>query len=153
MAMAIAEATHLPDAWNGEQVEYHIRELLRLFGEDVQREGLLETPRRVREAWREWTSGYSVDPGDLMKSFQDGADHGGGLIIVREIPVYSHCEHHLAPFFGFANVCYVLNGQLPASRRSRGSLTHLLAASKSRSGSPARWRTQLTSLWGLRGSV
>ncbi len=47
-----------------------------------------------------------------MKSFQDGADHGGGLIIVREIPVYSHCEHHLAPFFGFADVCYVLNGRI-----------------------------------------
>jgi GTP cyclohydrolase IA len=90
-------------------IERQVRELLRMLGEDPTREGLAETPQRVRRAWREWTSGYRTDPRGLLKTFVDGVPsrQGRQLLCVRDIPVYSHCEHHLAPFFGTASVCYL----------------------------------------------
>jgi GTP cyclohydrolase I len=86
--------------------------LLRSLGEDPSRPGLLETPMRVAKAWKHWTSGYAQDPATLLKVFEDGAEHYNELIVVRGIPVYSHCEHHLAPFFGKATIGYVPNGKI-----------------------------------------
>ena len=74
--------------------------------------GLLETPHRVSKAWKHWTSGYNQDPVELLKVFEDGAEQYNELIVVRGIPVYSHCEHHLAPFFGKATIGYLPNGKI-----------------------------------------
>jgi GTP cyclohydrolase I len=92
--------------------EQHFEDILKLLGEDPRREGLRETPRRVRKAWREWTRGYNVDPARILKSFVDGASDQDEMVLVRDIPVYSHCEHHLAPFFGVAHVCYIPTGRI-----------------------------------------
>lgn len=88
------------------------RRLLGSLGENPDRPGLLDTPARVAKAWKHWTSGYEQDPAELLKSFSDGAEEYNELIVVRGIPVYSHCEHHLAPFFGKATIGYVPNGKI-----------------------------------------
>jgi GTP cyclohydrolase I len=88
------------------------RRFLRSLGENPDRPGLLETPHRVAKAWQHWTSGYAQDPADLLKAFEDGAEQYNELIVVRGIPVYSHCEHHLAPFFGKATIGYVPDGKI-----------------------------------------
>jgi GTP cyclohydrolase I len=84
-----------------------VRKLLALIGEDPQREGLLETPMRFLKAWSEYTSGYQQNPEDILKAFEDGAESVDEMVIVRDIPLYSLCEHHLAPFFGKAHIGYV----------------------------------------------
>lgn len=89
-----------------------IYRLLESIGEDPKREGLLETPQRVAKAWEEWAAGYGEDPAAVLKTFEDGAEGTDQLVLVRDIPVYSHCEHHLAPFFGVAHVGYIPNGKV-----------------------------------------
>ena len=88
------------------------RRLLRSLGEDPDRPGLRETPRRLERAWQHWMSGYQEDPAALLTLFEDGAEEYNELIVVRGIPVYSHCEHHLAPFFGTATIGYVPNQRI-----------------------------------------
>jgi GTP cyclohydrolase I len=88
------------------------RRLLASLGEDPNRPGLHETPMRVAKAWKHWTSGYDQNPAEILKAFEDGAEEYNELIVVRGIPVYSHCEHHLAPFFGKATVGYLPNGKI-----------------------------------------
>lgn len=88
------------------------RRLLASLGENPDRPGLLETPSRVEKAWKHWTSGYGQDPAEVLKAFEDGAEEYNELIVVKSIPVYSHCEHHLAPFFGTATVGYLPNGKI-----------------------------------------
>lgn len=84
-----------------------VRQLLALIGEDPDREGLRETPLRFLKAWDEYTRGYREKPEDILKVFEDGAQSVDEMVIVRDIPVYSLCEHHLAPFFGTAHIGYV----------------------------------------------
>jgi GTP cyclohydrolase I len=84
-----------------------VRRLLSFIGEDPDREGLRETPERFLKAWSEYTRGYREKPEDVLKVFEDGAQSVDEMVIVRDIPVYSLCEHHLAPFFGKAYVGYV----------------------------------------------
>lgn len=86
--------------------------LLQLVGEDANREGLLETPARVVKAWRHWCSGYGKDPAKLLKVFGDGAERHDQMVTVKDIPIYSHCEHHLAPIFGTATISYIPNGKI-----------------------------------------
>jgi GTP cyclohydrolase I len=88
------------------------RRFLISIGEDPDRPGLRETPARVVKAWMAWTAGYHQQPADVLKTFEDGAEEYNELIVVRNIPVYSHCEHHLAPFFGKATVGYMPNGKI-----------------------------------------
>jgi GTP cyclohydrolase IA len=88
------------------------RRFLLSIGENPDRSGLRETPLRVAKAWKHWTSGYQQDPGEVLKVFSDGAEQYNELIVVRGIPVYSHCEHHLAPFFGSATIGYTPNGKI-----------------------------------------
>ncbi len=88
------------------------RRFLISLGEDPDRSGLRETPARLTRAWKHWTSGYTQDPAELLKTFEDGAEQYNELIVVRNIPIYSHCEHHLAPFFGKATVGYMPNGKI-----------------------------------------
>lgn len=90
-----------------------IRMLLdEVIGEDVGRGGLLETPARAVKAWREWTSGYGADVASLLKTFEDGAEGTDEMVVVQDIPFYSHCEHHLAPIFGTATVAYLPKGRI-----------------------------------------
>ncbi|MGB8856229.1 MAG: GTP cyclohydrolase I FolE [Burkholderiales bacterium] len=88
------------------------KRLLASLGENPDRPGLKETPHRVAEAWKFWTSGYAKDPGEVLKVFEDGAEEYNELIVVRGIPIYSHCEHHLAPFFGTATIGYIPDGRI-----------------------------------------
>ncbi len=101
--------------WEGSPekgIEDNIVRLLQFVGEDPEREGLKETPTRVAKAWQSWTSGYALEPGDVLKSFEDGGEGYDEMVIVRDIPFYSHCEHHLAPFFGTATIGYIPNGKI-----------------------------------------
>lgn len=87
-------------------------QLLEYIGEDPDRGGLLETPARFARAWKDWTKGYSQNPADVLKCFEDGAETYDEMVLIRNIPFYSQCEHHLAPFFGTAHVAYVPNGKV-----------------------------------------
>jgi len=78
----------------------------------VLREGLRETPARVAKAWDHWLGGYEIDPHALMKSFEDGAEGYDEMVLVKDIPFYSMCEHHLAPFFGRATIGYLPQGKV-----------------------------------------
>lgn len=95
---------------NREKVEYHIRELLKLIGENVEREGLLDTPARVTRMYEEIFSGYSVDPREVLGVTFD--EQHEELVIVKDIVYYSQCEHHMAPFFGKVHIGYVPSGQI-----------------------------------------
>jgi GTP cyclohydrolase I len=86
--------------------------LVALLDPDVTRSGLSETPMRAAKAWMEWTNGYSRSPQDILKTFEDGAEGCDEMIVVSGIPVYSHCEHHLAPIFGTAIVGYLPNKRI-----------------------------------------
>lgn len=84
-----------------------VRTLLSMVGEDPAREGLQETPARVIKAWKHWCQGYGQDPVAVLKTFEDGAEGCDEMVIVKGIELYSHCEHHMAPFFGVAHVAYI----------------------------------------------
>ncbi len=88
-----------------ERAEAAVRELLIAVGEDPDREGLLETPARVVRAYAEMFAGLHTEPTDVLnKTFSE--DHQE-LVLVRDIPIYSTCEHHLVPFFGVAHIGYI----------------------------------------------
>jgi len=86
--------------------------LLQLVGENADREGLQETPARVVKAWRHWCSGYGKDPAKLLKVFEDGGETYDQMVLVKDIPIYSHCEHHLAAIIGTASIAYIPNGKI-----------------------------------------
>tara|TARA_R110001599_G_scaffold46256_1_gene135767 strand:- start:428 stop:1024 length:597 start_codon:yes stop_codon:yes gene_type:complete len=92
--------------------ERAVRELLWAMGEDADREGLLATPSRAAKAWMEVTAGYSQDPTDILKTSdgKDGFHDTEGfdqMVVLRNIPFWSTCEHHLLPFSGTASVGYL----------------------------------------------
>ena len=94
-------------------MESTVVRFLEQIGEDPTRGGLVETPARVAKAWLEhWISGYDQDPSSVLKQFEDGGESYDEMILVRDIPFYSHCEHHLAPFFGTADIAYIPNGKI-----------------------------------------
>ncbi|MDF2835974.1 MAG: cyclohydrolase [Paenibacillus sp.] len=97
-------------ASNREQIEHHVREILKLLGEDVEREGLLETPARVTRMYEEIFAGYEVDPREVLGVTFD--EQHEELVIVRDIVYYSQCEHHMAPFFGKAHIGYIPSGKI-----------------------------------------
>ena len=78
----------------------NVTRLLQFVGEDPNRGGLLETPARYLKALTAMTSGYKLQPHDVLKTFVDGAEGCDEMVMVRDIPFYSMCEHHMAPFFG-----------------------------------------------------
>lgn len=89
-----------------EEAEAAIRVLLAYAGDDPGREGLLETPKRVAKAYDELFGGYREDPADVLaKVFQDVEGYGD-MVLVRDIPFHSHCEHHMVPFYGTAHIAY-----------------------------------------------
>ena len=87
-----------------------VRSMLPLMGEDPEREGLKETPMRMAKAWKFLTSGYDQDPAVVMKQFD--SDGYNQLILLKDIEVYSLCEHHGLPFWGRAHVAYIPNGKV-----------------------------------------
>ena len=90
----------------------NVRGLLQFLGEDPEREGLLDTPSRVVRALGEHYSGYGMDPGEyLAKTFEEVAGYDE-LVLVSDIEVFSHCEHHMVPFVGKAHVAYIPNGRV-----------------------------------------
>ena len=87
------------------RVEGLIRELLAAIGEDPERAGLVQTPRRVADMYAELFEGFDIDPGEhLQVTFEEGHDE---MVMVRDIPFTSLCEHHLVPFTGLAHVAYL----------------------------------------------
>jgi GTP cyclohydrolase I len=90
----------------------HVRGLLDYIGEDTAREGLEETPARVLSAMKEHFSGYQEDPREhLSKTFEE-AEGYDELVLVSDIDIHSHCEHHLVPFVGKAHIAYIPNGRI-----------------------------------------
>ena len=89
------------------QAEDAVRTLLRWSGEDPAREGLLDTPKRVVEAYQDWFSGYEIDPrAYLRRTFEEMAGYDE-MVVLRDIEFESHCEHHMAPIIGRAHVGYL----------------------------------------------
>ena len=76
------------------------------------RAGTEETPGRMMKAWAEMTRGYGEDPVAMLKVFEDGAEGYDGMVLVKDIPMYSLCEHHALPFFGRATVAYIPSGKI-----------------------------------------
>ncbi|MDE5762669.1 MAG: GTP cyclohydrolase I FolE [Bacteroidales bacterium] len=89
----------------------HCRAILALLGEDPAREGLLATPTRVAKALQFLTQGYDQDPVQILKSAMFKEDYKQ-MVIVKDIEIYSLCEHHMMPFFGKAHVAYIPNGYI-----------------------------------------
>ena len=95
-----------------EQAEAAVRTLLAWAGEDPAREGLLDTPKRVVDAYGDWYSGYSDDPREFLeRTFKEVAGYDE-MIVLRDIEFESHCEHHMAPIIGKAHVGYLPDGKV-----------------------------------------
>ncbi|MDB9775385.1 GTP cyclohydrolase I FolE [Vicingaceae bacterium] len=107
-----AEAYKRVDNYNDEKINKmasHYSDIITELGEDVNREGLLKTPERVAKAMSFLTHGYDMDPAEILKSAMFQEDHNH-MVIVKDIEIYSMCEHHMLPFFGKAHIAYIPNG-------------------------------------------
>ena len=100
-----------PDARIPDELSAHIDAVLRLLGEDPAREGLLRTPRRVADTLRFLCSGYDQDLADVVNGAVFAEDYEE-MVVVRDIELYSICEHHLLPFYGKAHVAYLPRGRI-----------------------------------------
>ena len=90
-----------------DEVQEAIRTLIRWAGDDPEREGLLDTPRRVARAWKEYCSGYGEDPArHLSRVFEEVGGYDE-IVLLKDIPFQSHCEHHMAPIIGKAAIAYL----------------------------------------------
>jgi len=94
------------------EAEEHIRGVLRFIGEDPEREGLLETPARVIRAFTEHYAGYLEDPEEHLKKTFTEVQGYDELVLVSDIQLHSHCEHHMVPFVGKAHVAYIPDGRV-----------------------------------------
>ncbi len=105
---------HRRDTYNSKtllKLSNHYKEILKLIGEDPTREGLLKTPERVAKAMQFLTHGYDLNPEDILRSAMFKEDYKQ-MVIVKDIEIYSMCEHHMIPFFGKAHVAYIPNGYI-----------------------------------------
>jgi len=89
----------------------HYKAILQLLGEDSDREGLLKTPERVAKAMQFFTQGYEQDPAEILLSARFKEEYQQ-MVLVKDIEIYSMCEHHLLPFYGKAHVAYIPNGYI-----------------------------------------
>ena len=101
----------VPNPNTTESIAQHVVRLLEQMGEDPNREGLQRTPERVGKAMQFLTQGYSQDPEEILRSALFEEDYRQ-MVVVKDIPFYSLCEHHLLPFFGKAHVAYIPNGKI-----------------------------------------
>lgn len=103
-----------------EEAEAAVRTLIAWAGDDPRREGLLDTPKRVTKAYGELFAGYGQDAKDVLsKTFKEVGGYDD-LVLVRDIPFYAHCEHHMVPFFGKAHIAYLPHdGVVGLSKLSR----------------------------------
>jgi len=94
-----------------DKIAFHYKEILKLMGEDPKRQGLEDTPVRVSKAMQFLTHGYDLDPSAILNSarFKENHKH---MVIIKDIEIYSLCEHHLLPFIGKAHVAYIPNGYI-----------------------------------------
>ena len=94
-----------------EQLKYHYKEVLKLLGEDAEREGLIKTPERVAKAMLTLTRGYEMDASEILNSAKFKEEYNQ-MVIVKNINFYSLCEHHMLPFYGKVHVAYIPNGYI-----------------------------------------
>ena len=99
------------DAVKTSEISTHVKEVIRILGENVDREGLIKTPERVAKAYQFLMQGYDQDPEAILRSAIFEEDYRQ-MVIVKDIDFYSMCEHHLLPFFGKAHVAYIPNGRI-----------------------------------------
>ncbi len=92
-----------------QDAEAAVKTLLSFVGENANRPGLLETPKRVVKAYEDWFSGYKDDPKEVLSKTFDELEGYDEIILLRDIRIESHCEHHIAPFIGSAHVAYLPN--------------------------------------------
>lgn len=93
------------------ELAVHYKEILRLLGEDPSREGLIKSPERIAKAMLFFTHGYDLDPEEILRSALFHEDYKQ-MVVVKDIEVYSLCEHHMCPFVGKAHVAYIPNGTI-----------------------------------------
>lgn len=94
-----------------EEIKGHFSEVINLLGEDTTREGLLKTPERASKAMKFLTEGYEMDPQQILQSAMFKENYNE-MVIIKDIELYSLCEHHMLPFFGKAHVAYIPNGHI-----------------------------------------
>jgi GTP cyclohydrolase I len=99
------------DQESTDSLSSHYKEVIKNIGEDPSREGLLKTPERVAKAMQFLTHGYDIDPSGILKSAMFAEEYDD-MVIVRDIEVYSLCEHHMLPFFGKCHIAYIPNGHI-----------------------------------------
>jgi len=103
-ALAEREASKVPVP---DEVQEAVRTLLRWAGDDPEREGLIDTPKRVARAWKEYCEGYGENPAmHLARTFEEVGGYDE-LVLLKDIPFHSHCEHHMAPIIGKASIAYM----------------------------------------------
>jgi len=114
MAEEFKEGYIRSDEYNNEKIKRIANmysNIITDLGEDVNREGLLKTPERVAKAMQYLTHGYDLDPAEILKSAMFTEDHNQ-MVIVKDIEMYSMCEHHMLPFMGKAHIAYIPNGKI-----------------------------------------
>ncbi|MDG1054531.1 MAG: GTP cyclohydrolase I FolE [Flavobacteriaceae bacterium] len=94
-----------------EEIKGHFSEVINLLGEDTSREGLVKTPERASKAMKFLTEGYEMDPQQILQSAMFKENYNE-MVIVKDIELYSLCEHHMLPFFGKAHIAYIPNGHI-----------------------------------------
>jgi len=94
-----------------EELKENFTNVLNLLGEDTDREGLVKTPERAAKAMKFLTSGYSMDPKEILEGAMFKEDYKE-MVIIKDIEIYSLCEHHMLPFFGKAHIAYIPNGHI-----------------------------------------
>lgn len=99
------------DAETTGKIAAHVKEILKLLGEDTEREGLLKTPERVAKAMQFMTKGYAQDGVEIIKSAIFDEEYQQ-MVLIKDIELYSSCEHHMLPFLGKAHVAYIPNGKI-----------------------------------------
>ena len=105
------EREDIYDVRTVEELAGHYKRILELLGEDTSREGLLKTPARVAKAMAFLTKGYGEDPKEILLSAKFREDYRH-MVVVKDIELYSMCEHHMLPFYGKAHVAYIPNGYI-----------------------------------------